>query len=49
MLSWFNNKLKITRCKGHECVQVSFVVLLTPGIEARNGDSEKEGLTDGKP
>ena len=43
--SWFNNELKMTRCEGHECVQVSFVVLLAPGIEAGNGDGGKEGST----
>ena len=45
MPSWFNNEPKMTRCEGHECVQVSFVVLLASGIEARNGDGGKEGST----
>ena len=45
MPSWFNNEPKMTRCEGHECVQVSFVVLLAPGIEAGNGDGGKEGST----
>ena len=43
--SWFNNEPKMTRCEGHECVQVSFVVLLAPGIEAGNSDGGKEGST----
>ena len=45
MPSWFNNEPKMTICEGHECVQVSFVVLLAPGIEATNSDSGKLGLT----